>query len=84
MTNQHPISAMTPQRATQYAVALPNDMTPEQRRHELARMLARGVLRLRQHHRLIGHAAAPPTTTPESSAGRLEVSGETVLSVHTG
>jgi len=75
---------MTPQRATLYAVDLPADMTPEQRRHELARILAQGVLRLRQRRRLIGQAAAPPTTTPESSAGRLEVLGETVLSVHTG
>lgn len=81
MTNQ---SAMTPQRATLYAVALPADMTPEQRRHELARILAQGVLRLQQRRRLIGNAAAPPTTTPESSAEGLEVSAETVLSVHSG
>jgi len=62
----------------------PAELSPEQRRHELARILAQGVLRLRQRRRLIGQSAAPPPIAPESSAGRLEVSGETVLSVHTG
>jgi hypothetical protein len=58
---------------------------PEQSRlAEIARILGQGVLRLRQRRRLIGQAAAPPTTARESSAGRLDVSEETVLSVHTG
>ena len=62
----------------------PAELSPEDRRRELARILAQGVLRLRQRRRLIGEVGAPPTTAQESSAGRLEVSGETVLSVHTG
>ena len=62
----------------------PTELSPEQRRRELAGILAQGVLRLRQRRRQTGEAAAPPTTAPNSSAGRLEVSGETVLSVHTG
>jgi hypothetical protein len=59
----------------------PAELSPEQRRRELADILAQGVLRLRQRRRRTGE---PPTTAPNSSAGRLEVSGETVLSVHTG
>ena len=62
----------------------PAELSPEQRRRELAGILAQGVLRLRKCRRLIGEVGAPPTAAPESSAGRLEVSGETVLSVHTG
>ena len=62
----------------------PTELSPEDRRRELAGILAQGVSRLRQRRRLIGEVSAPPTTAPESSAGRLEVSGETVLSVHTG
>lgn len=84
MPNDHDVSAITRRRTTMHAVALTADMTPEQRRLELARILAQGVLRLRQRRRLIGQAAAPPETAPEISAGRLEVSGKTVLSVHTG
>lgn len=63
----------------------PAELSPEHRRRELAAILAQGVLRLRQRRRLTGEAAAPPPTiAPESSARRLEVSRETVLSVHTG
>ena len=62
----------------------PTELSPEDRRRELAGILAQGVLRLRKCRRQTGEAAAPPTAAPESSAGRLEVSGETVLSVHTG
>ena len=63
----------------------PTELSPEQRLREVAGILARGVLRLWQRRLLTGEATAPLSkTAPESSAGRLEVSGETVLSVHNG
>lgn len=63
----------------------PTGLSPEQRRRELVGILATGVLRHRQRRLLTGEVAAPmPRTVRESAAERLEVSGETVLSVHTG
>ena len=60
----------------------PTPLTPDQRREEVANILAAGVLRL--HAR----AALSPGGAPEKSSklvpGRLEVSDETVLSVHNG
>jgi hypothetical protein len=63
-----------------------DELTPEQRRRELAGILARGVVRLRHRQRLAGKTAPtlPAKTLLESSAGRLAVPTETVLSVHTG
>ncbi len=63
----------------------PTELSPEQRRRELAGIFAIGVARLRQRRLLVGEPAAPPPeTAPKSAASCLEVSGETVLSVHTG
>lgn len=63
----------------------PSDLSSDQRRRELVSLLAAGVLRLRKQRLLSGETAAPNVTTAsKSAAGRLEVSGETVLSVHTG
>lgn len=62
----------------------PAELSPEERRGELADILAVGVLRLRERRRRTGQFAAQLTIAPESSAGRLEVSDEIVLSVHTG
>lgn len=63
----------------------PSELTPDERRRELVSILAAGVLRLRQRRLRAGEPPAPPLkTTPEFSAGRLEVGAETVLSVHTG
>lgn len=57
-------------------------LLPDQRLREVAAILAAGVLRLRQR------AALPPEKAKENparlSAAGLEVSDETVLSVHTG
>ena len=64
--------------------APPSELTPDQRRRELAGILAAGVLRLRKRRLLAGESAQTTRkTSAESAAGRLEVSGETVLSVHT-
>ena len=57
-------------------------LSPDDRLREVASILAAGVLRLRQR------AALPTNETQETPAGMpatgLEVSDETVLSVHTG
>lgn len=65
--------------------APPSELSPEQRRRELTSILAAGILRLRKHRLL----AAEPAPTPresslKSAAPCLEVSDETVLSVHAG
>ena len=61
------------------------ELTPDRRRQEIATILAAGVLRLRKL-RLLGDATTPhgPTNPLELSAQGLEVSGKTVLSVHSG
>jgi hypothetical protein len=57
-------------------------LTPDERLHEVATILAAGVMRQRQR------AALPTDATnknpAELSAAGLEVPNETVLSVHTG
>jgi hypothetical protein len=61
-------------------------LTADERLRELAALLARGLLRLRDR-RLLPDAASPhplPEKTPESASNCLELPGETVLSVHTG
>lgn len=57
-------------------------MTSDERRREIAHLLAQGVLRLRRQQ----HLAASPAAqyVAESASAPLEVSGGTVLSVHTG
>ncbi len=49
---------------------------------EIARILAAGILRLRRQRALT--VSADSKNPDDSSLRRLEVSGETVLSVHTG
>jgi hypothetical protein len=64
----------------------PSTLTPDERRAEVANILAAGILRL--HTR----AALPPSSASssdqeklaESAPSCLEVSDETVLSVHNG
>jgi len=63
----------------------PSELTPQQRRREVAEILAAGVLRLRKLRMLAsGQPTSPPKTVADSSTGRLEVSDETVLSVRSG
>lgn len=60
----------------------PTPLTPDQRREEVANILAAGVLRL--HARAALAPQCTPKKSPELTTGRLEVSDETVLSVHNG
>jgi hypothetical protein len=63
----------------------PAELSPEQRRGGLAGIFAVGVMRLRRRRRVTGElAASPRNIVAEPAASCLEVSGETVLSVHTG
>lgn len=63
----------------------PSELTPQQRRREIAEILAAGVLRLRKLRMLApGQSSSPPKTVADSSTDRLEVSDETVLSVRSG
>ena len=60
----------------------PSELSPEQHLHELARMFAAGVLRLRQRRLSAGKAQLPlPEIARESSAERLAFGSDTVLSV---
>jgi len=63
-----------------------SDLTPDQRRREIARILADGIVRLRSRAALPTAVTAPPASEKPaaSSPNCLEVSGETRLSVHTG
>jgi len=58
----------------------PAELSPDERRHELARILAAGLLRLRSRRQRVDQ----PESALESTADGLEVSRETVLSVHAG
>jgi len=61
-------------------------LTPDERRTELAGILAAGVLRLHARAALpaaLGHHSAPKDF-PDSGISCLEVRAETVLSVHNG
>ena len=60
----------------------PSRMSPDERRRELARILAAGVLRLRKVR--IASAGAQGEIGLESAIQRLEVPAKTVLSVDTG
>ncbi|RIK82911.1 MAG: hypothetical protein DCC68_05190 [Planctomycetota bacterium] len=60
------------------------DISSDERRHELATILARGVLRLRQRPRSAATPSAPAADSRRESAARgLEVPAKTVLSVST-
>jgi hypothetical protein len=60
----------------------PLSLSPEQRLRELARILARGLLRLRACH--ISPPPAVPTNCEETGQNSLEVGPNPRLSVHTG
>jgi hypothetical protein len=60
----------------------PNHLTPDQRRDEVASILAAGILRL--HARAALSSEKVPEKSPELASAHLEVSAETVLSVHNG
>lgn len=63
----------------------PAAMTADERLREVAAILAAGILRLRSRAALpdLGKHSGPKNP-PESGQDCLEVSGETVLSVHRG
>ena len=58
----------------------PSSLTPDERRSELARIFASGILRLHARAALPGGNPAAEIS-PDSAAKRLEVPAETVLSV---
>jgi hypothetical protein len=63
----------------------PSNMSPDQRRRTLVSVFAAGVLRLRQRQLLsVITSKKPRKTAAKSTDRRLEVPGETVLSVPTG
>jgi len=61
----------------------PSFLTPDERLCEVAGILAAGVLRLHARVALSGDDLGPEKS-PDSGAAGLEVSEETVLSVHSG
>ena len=61
----------------------PSTLTPDERLSEVASILAAGVLRLHAGAALSGDHLGPEKP-PNSGPTGLEVSGETVLSVHRG
>ena len=63
-----------------------SSLTPDERRSEVASILAAGVLRLSARAALPGDAPELPISEnpAESDSSCLEVSHETVLSVHNG
>lgn len=65
--------------------ASPSELSPDRCRLEVAGILAAGVLRLRKVRSSEGTSAElSPTPSEKSAADRLELSGDTVLSVHSG
>ncbi|GIW90600.1 MAG: hypothetical protein KatS3mg109_1032 [Pirellulaceae bacterium] len=62
----------------------PSHMAADERLHEVAGILAAGVLRLHSRVALPAHAQdSGPRKPPEPGEDCLEVPGKTVLSVHT-
>jgi hypothetical protein len=63
-----------------------SDLSPSQCLSELARLLARGVSRVRERSLVDGKTQSPPDpeTLPESRAGGLDVCPEVRLTVHKG
>lgn len=61
-------------------------LTPDQRRQEIARILARGVLRLHSRAALavVAEDPAKSKNLPDSDPIRVDVSRETRLHVHPG
>ena len=62
----------------------PGQMTAEQRLHEIAAILARGVLRWKKSAADSRQSAENRQNPAKSAAAGLEVSGETRLSVRAG
>jgi hypothetical protein len=64
----------------------PARMTPDERLREIAAILAAGILRLRSRAALPADSGqhSGPENLPETGPDRLEVPGETVLSVQNG
>jgi hypothetical protein len=63
----------------------PAGLTPDQRAHEIAYLLAGGVRRLfSQRAGTVAGPPAAPEKSPKSAETGLEVEPETRLSVHTG
>ena len=64
----------------------PSSLTPDERLAEVANLLATSILRLHSRAALSNDVArrSSPENPPESAAACLEVSDETVLSVHNG
>ena len=62
----------------------PSFLTPDERRSEVAGILAAGVLRLRARAALPEVAAVELPPDEETGGSCLELSDETVLSVHHG
>jgi hypothetical protein len=60
----------------------PAHLTPEDRRREVARILARALLRIRD--RRISQPASDPGNCEETDQNSLEVGPNPRLSVHTG
>ncbi|MDP1798219.1 MAG: hypothetical protein Q8K78_12080 [Planctomycetaceae bacterium] len=74
-----------PWRTTMRPFIPSSELSPEQRRRELAAILAAGILSLRRQRLLTGESARVPLEAfQESPAQSLEVSDKTVLSVHAG
>jgi hypothetical protein len=63
-----------------------NILLPDQRRRELAELLARGLRRLCEARRIAADTSTSetPQNPTEIIANCLAIPGETVLSVHTG
>lgn len=61
----------------------PTLLTPEQRLHEAAAILARAILRLR-HRAALGEPSATPDKLPNSTPPALEAVAAIPLTVHTG
>ena len=64
----------------------PSSLTPDQRRAAVSNILAAGILRLQTRAALSPNSAglSIPKNLAESASSCLEVSDETVLSVHNG
>ena len=63
----------------------PASMSPDERRHEIAAILARGILRLHRTRQVAAESAAsdPPDHAPEGGQKDLEVSGTSPYSAKT-
>jgi len=63
---------------------LDEELTPSERRREVARILATGILRLRGIHRCMGRVESANSPLSNSESGVLEESRKRPLSVNSG